>query len=269
MKTQIDMKEAEDFLKKIILEAGALTLQYRENIKNLRVEQKGTDKDLVTEADQAVEALLRKRILSRYPDHAILGEEEGESGENSCRWIIDPIDGTISFLHGQYQYSVSIALEVDGVLEMGAVYAPALDDLYRATREGGAFLNDKAISVSSIKTIGDGVFSTGFPCIRAGLKKTNLPLFCEMMPRIRDIRRGGSAALDLCQTACGQIDGYWEKHINLYDIAAGVIILREAGGTVTDYTGSPDGLPSEILATNSLIHNECISVFKPFVIREV
>ncbi|MDA3957995.1 inositol monophosphatase family protein [Oceanispirochaeta sp.] len=261
----IDLNEAQDFLKKIMIEAGALTLEYRESFKSLRVEQKGTDKDLVTEADQAVEVLLRKRILERYPDHAILGEEEGESGTHACRWIIDPIDGTISYLHGQYQYSVSIALEVEGTLELGAVFAPALADLFTARRGEGAFLNEKSISVSAIDRLGDAVLSTGFCCIRAGMQQTNLPLFCDMMPRIRDIRRGGSAALDLCLVACGQMDGYWEKHINLYDIAAGMLVLEEAGGEVTDYKGDLDGLPREILATNGLIHDECISVIRPFI----
>ena len=262
----INLKEAQGFLRDIIEEAGALTLKYRENFKTLRVERKGTDKDLVTEADQAVESLLRQRILEQYPDHAILGEEEGESGTHECRWIIDPIDGTISYLHGQYQYSVSIALEVRGTLELAGVLAPALDDLYTARRGYGAFLNDKAIKVSSINILGEAVLSTGFACIRAGMIQTNLPLFCDMIPRIRDIRRGGSAALDLCMVACGQMDGYWEKHINLYDIAAGMLILEEAGGQVTDFKGGVEGLPGEILGTNTLIHRECLAVIRPFII---
>ncbi|QEN06576.1 inositol monophosphatase [Oceanispirochaeta crateris] len=264
----INLNDAQAFLRDIIKEAGALTLQYRENIKTLRVEQKGTDKDLVTEADQAVESMLRQRILERYPDHAILGEEEGESGAHACRWIIDPIDGTISYLHGQYQYSVSIALEVNGHLELAAVLAPALDDLYTARRGQGAFLNGVQMRVSNTTVLGDGVLSTGFACIRAGLSETNLPLFCSMMPRIRDIRRGGSAALDLCMVASGQLDGYWEKHINLYDIAAGMLILKEAGGRVSDYRGGDDFLPQEILGTNGLIHRECMDVIKSFIKTE-
>jgi len=265
MKTTIDIMETEEFLSGMIREAGELTLKFRENMKTLRVEQKGTDKDLVTEADQAVEAFLRERILGRYPDHAILGEEEGETGRHSCRWIIDPIDGTISFLHGQYQYSISIALEVEGELVLAAVYAPALDDLFTARLGGGAFLNGNPIRVSGAPVISEAVMATGFPCIRAGMKKTNLPLFCHMMPLIRDVRRGGSAAFELCLVACGQLDGYWEKHINLYDVAAGMLLVREAGGRVSDYSGSQKGLPTEILATNGLIHNECIAAIRPLL----
>jgi len=265
MNTTLNLEEAEQFLSRMIREAGEMTLKYREDMHALRVEQKGTDKDLVTEADQAVEAFLRERILERYPDHAILGEEEGETGSSPCRWIIDPIDGTISFLHGQYQYSISIALEVEDELVLAAVFAPALDDLFTARQGRGAFQNGRPISVSAAPVISESVMATGFPCIRAGMKKTNLPLFCEMMPRIRDIRRGGSAAFELCLVACGQLDGYWEKHINLYDVAAGVLLVREAGGVVTDYSGSGKGLPTEILATNGLIHEECISVIKPFL----
>jgi len=265
MNTEIDINEAEEFLKGMIREAGALTLNFRENMRALRVERKGTDKDLVTEADQAVEAFLRERILGRYPGHAILGEEEGETGRHSCRWIIDPIDGTISYLHGQYQYTISIALEVEGDVVLAAVFAPALDDLFTARKGGGAFLNGQPIRVSAAPVIGEAVLATGFPCIRAGMEKTNLPLFCHLMPLIRDVRRGGSAALELCFVACGQQDGYWEKHINLYDVAAGILLVREAGGRVTDYRGLPDGLPTEVLATNGLIHEECIRAIGPML----
>jgi len=265
MKSDINLTETERFLSDMIREAGAMTLRFRENMRALRVEKKGTDKDLVTEADQAVESFLRKTILERFPGHAILGEEEGEKGHHDCRWIIDPIDGTISFLHGQYQYTISIALEVEGEVVLAAVFAPALDDLFTARKGGGAFLNGRAITVSSAPVIGEAVLATGFPCIRAGMEKTNLPLFCHLMPLIRDVRRGGSAALELCFVACGQQDGYWEKHINLYDVAAGILLVREAGGTVTDYRGLPDGLPTEVLATNGFIHEECIRAIRPML----
>jgi len=229
------------------------------------VEHKATDRDIVTEADQGVESFLRGRISEQYPDHAVLGEEDGESGCSEYRWIIDPIDGTIAFLHGQYQYSISIALEIAGRFELAAVFAPALDDLFTARRGSGAFLNGERIHVSDTPKIGEAVFASGFPCIRAGMKETNLPLFSEMMMNIRDFRRGGSAALELCFVACGQLDGYWEKHIEIYDVAAGILLVEEAGGRVSDYSGGSRGLPNEVLATNGLIHVQSMAVIKPFV----
>ncbi|MBF9016622.1 MULTISPECIES: inositol monophosphatase family protein [unclassified Oceanispirochaeta] len=261
----INLNEAQIFLKDIIKEAGDISLEYRKRLKTIRVEHKATDRDIVTEADKAVESFLRKKISEKYPDHAVLGEEEGETGSHDCRWIVDPIDGTIAFLHGQYQYSISIALEISGRLELAAVFAPALNDLFTAVRGGGAFLNGNPIHVSDTGKIGDSVFASGFPCIRAGMKETNLPLFSEMMVNIRDFRRGGSAALDLCFVACGQYDGYWEKHIEIYDVAAGILLVQEAGGLVTDYSGGIDGLPTEVLATNGLIHDQSMDVIRPFV----
>ncbi|MDC7234638.1 MAG: inositol monophosphatase family protein [Spirochaetales bacterium] len=260
----INVHEASQFLETIIREAGALSLEYRKELKTIRVEQKATDRDIVTEADQAVESFLRKEIGEKYPDHAVLGEEEGETGSSPCRWIIDPIDGTIAFLHGQYQYSVSIALEVEGRTELAAVFAPALNDLFTARRGKGAFLNGTPLHVSDTEKIGDAVFASGFPCIRAGMKETNLPLFSEMMMHIRDFRRGGSAALELCFVASGQQDGYWEKHIEIYDVAAGILMVEEAGGQVSDYRGGREGLPTEVLATNGRIHRQSLDVIRPF-----
>ncbi|MDC7239884.1 MAG: inositol monophosphatase family protein [Spirochaetales bacterium] len=262
----IDLNEAENFLKDMILRAGELTLDYRRRLSSLKVDSKATDRDIVTEADKAVESFLRDEIAKKYPDHGVLGEEEGETGRSDCRWVIDPIDGTIAFLHGQYQYSISIALEYGGETVLAAVYAPALDDLFTAVWGQGAKLNGETIHVSKTAAIGQAVFATGFPCIRAGMKETNLPLFNEMMMHIRDVRRGGSAALELCFVACGQLDGYWEKHIELYDVAAGILIVEEAGGRVSDYKGSSEGLPREVLATNGLIHDQSMGLIKPFIL---
>jgi myo-inositol-1(or 4)-monophosphatase len=263
----INLDEAQLFLRDIIKEAGDISLEFRKRLKTIRVEHKATERDIVTEADQGIESFLRKKISEKYPDHAVLGEEEGESGSSEYRWIVDPIDGTIAFLHGQYQYSISIALEISGSLELAAVFAPALDDLFTARRGKGAALNGNPIHVSETAKIGDSVFASGFPCIRAGMKETNLPLFNEMMMNIRDFRRGGSAALDLCFVACGQYDGYWEKYIEIYDVAAGLLLVEEAGGQVSDYSGGTNGLPTEVLATNGLIHDQSMEVIRPFVKR--
>ena len=261
----IDLNEAEQFLKDIILSAGELTLDYRRRLSTLKVDHKATDRDIVTEADRAVESFLRMKLAEKYPDHAVLGEEEGESGDSEYRWIIDPIDGTIAFLHGQYQYSISIALEAAGETVVAAVYAPALNDLFTAQKGRGAALNGRPIHVSGASSVGEAVFATGFPCIRAGMKETNLPLFNEMMMHIRDIRRGGSAALELCYVACGQLDGYWEKYIEIYDVAAGLLLVEEAGGRISDYRGGTEGLPREVLATNGLIHDQAMTLIKPFI----
>jgi myo-inositol-1(or 4)-monophosphatase len=250
----------EEFMKDTALKAGEIALSYRNRSSSLQFERKETVKDLVTEADQAVEEYIRKAIEKRFPGHAVTGEEMGATGDHEYRWVVDPIDGTISFYHGQYFFSVSIALTYKGEVLMGAVYAPALDDLYSAVKGKGAVLNGKGIHVSSSHALIDSVASTGFCCLRDGYETNSLELFGKMLPLLRDFRRSGSAALDLCSVACGRLDAYWERCLNLYDVAAGMIILKEAGGTISDYRGSQDGIPGEILATNGKIHQAMAGV---------
>jgi len=251
----------EQFMIETAREAGRIAMEYRKNLSGLAVDSKDSEKDIVTEADKAIEEQIRRAIASEYPDHGVTGEEQGVTGDSEYRWIVDPIDGTVAFLHGQYNFSVSLALMHKGELILGAVYAPALDDLFTAAKGKGAKLNGQPIHVTREDKLVNSVFATGFACLRSDYTPNNLPLFCDMAPRLRGIRRYGSAALDLCSVACGQLEGYWEKYIHIYDVAAGMLIVREAGGTVTDYRGGEDGLPGEILATNGLVHSETLEIF--------
>jgi len=249
----------QDFLRETIFQAGKMCLEFSCGMDKLRVDRK-SDKDLVTEADVAVEEYIVAQIKRYYPDHSILGEESGQTDGNEYRWIIDPIDGTTSFVHNQPFYSTSIALELNGEIQLAAVFAPVLDELFFATRSGGASLNDKQISISNRDKLGDCVLSTGFACIRSGLEENNLPIFNAVLPQIRGIRRFGSAAIDLCYVASGKLDGFWELNLNLYDVAAGWLILEEAGGKYTDFSGENVKTPFENLATNGLIHTQLVDI---------
>lgn len=237
----------ERFIKSTIRRAGRLARKYRRGLATLTVESK-SEKDFVSEADRAVERLIRSRIEKRFPHHAIVGEEyapkEGEGG----RWWIDPIDGTVSFLYGQLHYCVSMAYEENGELKYGAVYAPETDRLFYAEAGKGARLNGKPIHCRRTENPAKALLTTGFACIRSGLEHNNLPVFSSVLPQILASRRFGSAALDLCYTACGEVDGFWEMNLSRYDIAAGVLIAREAGAKVCDFHGGRDGLPSQIVA---------------------
>jgi myo-inositol-1(or 4)-monophosphatase len=205
-----------------------------------------------------VEHYLIEQIKQRYPDHAIVGEETGTHQGSEYRWIIDPIDGTGSFVHDLPYYSTSIALEHAGELVLAAVYAPVLGELFMAEKGRGATLNDKPIRVSDCDTLSEAaMLGTGFACLRNDLEHNNLPYFAAIAPKIRGIRRLGTCAIDLSYVACGRFDAFWELGLKIYDISAGMLILTEAGGTVTDFSGtSTDNLPGEILATNGTLHKE-------------
>ena len=243
-----------DFVKALALEAGRICLKERQTLGEKDLSYKNP-RDLVTVADQKVEDFLVSKIQARYPNHAIFGEETGEkSGTEDYRWIIDPIDGTTSYFHNQPFYCVSIALEQGGKPILGVVYAPVLGHLFHAQIGKGAFLNDRPIRVSDTQNPEQAVMATGFACIRAGATPNNLVYLNRILPKLRDIRRFGSAALDLCYVACGRLDGFWEMHLNLYDIAAGALVVTEAGGCVTDFTGGPDYPRNGIAAANLFLH---------------
>ena len=250
----------EEFIQKVIRGAGELAMEFRNRLDSIEVEKKGSEKDLVTEADKAVEQYIRDQITGTYPDHAVTGEEQGATGDHDYRWIIDPIDGTVAFLHGQYFFSVSIALTYRDETIAAAVYAPALDDLFFAAKGKGAFLNGKSIHVSSRDRLVNSICCTGYDCRDGILQAGSLKIFNRIMPHLRDIRRYGSAALDLCLVACGQLEGYWEQSLMIYDVAAGLLILEEAGGTVSDYRGGSSGMPAQVVGTNGLIHRELVDL---------
>lgn len=226
---------------------------------------KGTVTDLVTQFDKAAEDLIVAGIRSRYPDHRILAEEGGDHGgqAGAPRWIIDPLDGTTNFAHGLPMFSVSIACEIDGQLAVGVVAAPALGQVFAAARGHGATRNGQPIHVSTVDRLDGALLVTGFPYDRHTAKENNFAQFVALKKQAQGIRRFGSAALDLAFTAAGSFDGYWEMRLNAWDVAAGILLVEEAGGTVSDWHGDAVSLTRcEVLATNGQIHQAVSTVLK-------
>ncbi len=250
-----------EFLENLAREAGERLLDYFKRIDQLAIDHK-SERDLVTEADRALESFLVERILARYPDHSINGEESGRHAGSEMCWVIDPIDGTASFVHGQPYFSISIAVQEHGRTVSGCVYAPVMDELFLASRGSGATRNGQPIAVSGRGRLIDSMMATGFACIRSDLKRNNLPYFSALLPRLRDVRRYGSAALDLCYVACGRLEGFWELNLHDYDVAAGILILEEAGGLFTDFDGGSENIYAENLGTNRAIHKEVVQLFR-------
>ncbi len=246
-----------DVLEKIVRDAGSIAMRYFKNLDSVGVIKK-SPRDLVTDADVEVEAYLKVALAKAYPQYGFWGEESGQSDDQTSRWIVDPIDGTHSFAKGQYFWSISVALEIDGDLVAGSVFAPALDDLYLAAKGQGASKNGKAISVSAEKSLADSMIATGFACLRSYLQENNLQRFCRIAQETTGQRRFGSAAMDLCLVADGQVDAFWEQELNLYDVAAGALIAKEAGGTVTDFKGKEGVFPKQILVTNGGIFDQIL-----------
>jgi myo-inositol-1(or 4)-monophosphatase len=244
-------------LETIVRAAGAIALSHQKNLQQLTVTRK-SPRDIVTEADIAVESYLKETLANHYPQFGFWGEESGQSANQSSRWVVDPIDGTHSFAKGQYFWAVSVALEVNQDIILGAVYAPALDDYYCAEKNKGAWKNGIPISVSTERELANAMVSTGFACIRSYLEDNNLQRFCRIAEQTTGQRRFGSAALDLCLVADGQVDAFWEQELNLYDIAAGALIAAEAGATVTDFRGKKGIFPKQILATNGGIFEQLL-----------
>lgn len=251
-----------DFLKRLAIDAGRICLEGSEHLSASDVEFKNP-RDLVTVVDKQVEKYIVSEIKKVYPDHGIIGEETGRSEtDGDCWWIIDPIDGTTSFVHGQPYYAVSIAFRKEGELQAGVVHAPALGQLFSAGKGKGAFLNGRKIRVSSTLRMQESVLGTGFACLRAGWEKNNMVYLNRIMPAIRDIRRCGSAAIDLAYVAAGKFDGFWEMNLNIYDIAAGVLLVTEAGGAVCDFSGGSAYPEAGIVATNGRITEELMGYLR-------
>ncbi len=244
-------------LESIVREAGVIAMRYFKDLDTVGVIKK-SPRDLVTDADVAVEAFLKDALEKAYPQYGFWGEESGQTANQTNRWIVDPIDGTHSFSKGQYFWSISVALEIEGNLVAGAVYAPALDDLYIAEKGKGANKNGKAIVVSSESSLASSMIATGFACLRSYLQENNLKRFCRIAEETTGQRRFGSAAMDLCLVADGQVDAFWEQELNLYDVAAGALIAKEAGATVTDFKGNEGVFPKQILVTNGGIFDQII-----------
>ena len=218
--------------------------------------------NLVTDVDLASEKLIREAISTYYPRHEILAEEGGLSESNSeYRWIVDPLDGTSNYAHGYPVFCVSIGLEYQGEMVLGVVYDPMRDELFTAEKGAGATLNSRAIRVSKVDKLLQGMLSTGFPYDINTSKLTNLNHWANFAMTAQALRRDGSAALDLCSVACGRFDGFWELNLSAWDTAAGSLIVTEAGGRISNFGGGPfSNYKPEIVASNSLIHDQMIQV---------
>ncbi len=252
----------------IAREAGARLREFF--AQGVEMEYKG-DVDLVTVADRTVEKLIRARLGAAFPEHGVYGEEgTRERMEGEFRWYVDPLDGTTNFAHGFPQFCVSLGLEQrpahlqpdeDGTLVAAVIYDPLRDELFVAERGRGARLNGKPLRVSRTAELAEALVATGFPS-RKRHASPNIHFYQEFTLRSHGVRRAGSAALDLAYVAAGRMDAFWEFKLNPWDTAAGILLVEEAGGQVTDFAGQPFRLDSrEILASNGLIHEELVGVF--------
>ena len=230
------------------MKAGRSLVRDFGEVENLQVSQKGPG-DFVSQADKKAEKIIHDELARARPGYSFLMEEGGaiEGDDPQHRWIIDPLDGTTNFLHGIPVFAISIALERQGQIVAGLVFNPVMDELYTAERGGGAFVNDRRIRVAARKDLHDCVIGTGVPHLGRGDHGQYLRQLAAVMSTVSGIRRMGSAALDLCYVAAGRLDGFWENGLSPWDIAAGVLIIREAGGFITDTAGRSDVLTAPMV----------------------
>jgi myo-inositol-1(or 4)-monophosphatase len=244
-----------DFAIDLAHRAGALLRAGQERERSFTLKRRA---DLVTNVDKASEALIVAAIRERYPDHAIVAEEGASaSGAGEYRWVIDPLDGTLNYFHGLPFYCVSIGLLRADDLFLGVVYDPVRNELFSATAGGGAFCNGRRLHVSPTAELADSLITTGFPYDRFSRADNNLRQFSHLLLKTQDIRRTGAAALDLCYVAAGRTDAHWELGLAPWDTAAGGLLVREAGGSLSDWRGGP-WRPGDdhLVASNGLIHAE-------------
>jgi myo-inositol-1(or 4)-monophosphatase len=244
----------------IARETGALLMDYFH--QHVKVEYKG-EADLVTIADRKSEALIRERIRAKFPGHDVLGEEEGLRDTGSeYRWYVDPLDGTTNFAHGFPVFCVSMALQYKNSMIAGVCFDPTRNELFAAEKDKGAYLNNEPIHVSKTIRLSESLVGTGFPSHKRH-KNPNIHFYHQITLRTHGVRRAGSAALDLCYVASGRLDGFWEFNLNPWDTAAGVLIVEEAGGRVSDFKGGEFQLNSrETLASNGPIHEPLLREFQ-------
>jgi myo-inositol-1(or 4)-monophosphatase len=250
----------------IVLRAGAIQLARRES--GFRVDKKGTI-DLVTEVDLECERMCRTVVAERFPGHDVLAEELSsgpeERASSSHRWVFDPLDGTTNYAHGLPIFCASLALEIDGRAEVGAVYDPTRQELFTAERGVGAFLNGSRLAVSGTDVLVDALLVTGFPYDVHRHTGDLVALFGAFLGQARAVRRLGSAALDLCYVAAGRFDGFWEQHLKPWDVSAGALVVAEAGGTVTGLDGAPfDPRAAHLVASNGHVHEAMLTVIREF-----
>lgn len=244
-------------------QAGALISRASLDLGKLTVHSK-SDRDYVSEVDQVAEQTIIQILHDAYPDHAILAEESGASGQSEYQWIIDPLDGTTNFLHGLPQYAVSIALKHKQQLFQAVVYDPARNELFTASRGGGAYLNDRRIRVAKRTKLPETLIGTGFPFRDMTHADAYLAIFRELMAKTSGLRRPGSAALDLAWVACGRYDGFFEFGLKPWDLAAGALLVTEAGGMVGNLLGNDGYLESgNIVAANPKVFAQLVPLFAP------
>ena len=255
------MEDYRTFAVAIAREAGTLLKKKLNDIHTIVF--KG-EIDIVTEADRMSEDMILAAIRNRFPTHDIMAEESSATETGSAfRWIIDPLDGTTNYAHGYPVFCVSIALEKRGEVILGVVYNPMLDEMFVAEKQKGACLNGDRLSVSGTPVLSHGLLATGFPYDIRKDRNNNINYFIQMARKVRAIRRAGSAALDLAYVAAGRFDGFWELKLMPWDTAAGCLMVREAGGSVTDLFGAPYQLASpHVLASNGALHQDMMTVFK-------
>jgi myo-inositol-1(or 4)-monophosphatase len=247
--------------------AGALINRASMDLDILKVNTKAPN-DFVTEVDQAAEQIIIETLLQAYPDHAILAEESGRAHgakHSEFVWIIDPLDGTTNFIHGLPMYCVSIALAHRGVVQQAVVYDPSRNDLFYATKGRGAFLNDRRLRVSKRIRMSDALIGTGFPFRRGDNFKRYVKMFEEVMQQCAGLRRPGAAALDLCYVAAGYYDAFFETGLQPWDVAAGSLIITEAGGLIGNFTGEADFINQrEVVAGNPKIYGQMVQILMPY-----
>ncbi len=245
--------------------AGDLILRSSDNIGHLKVDQKGKN-DYASEVDRTAEREIINIIKTAYPDHGILAEESGVQEGNDFVWVIDPLDGTTNFLHGFPQYAVSIALKHKGKIEVGVIYDPLRDELFSAKRGGGAMLNSRRLRVTNQTSLKGALIGTGFPFKSNLHMDAYLAMFRTLATDSAGIRRAGAAALDLAYVAAGRLDGFWEIGLMEWDMAAGILLIKEAGGVVTDFSFNDKYLESgNLIAASPKMHQIMYQRIEPFV----
>jgi myo-inositol-1(or 4)-monophosphatase len=246
--------------------AGNIIMRAMQRMDKVTITEKKPN-DFVTEVDQRAEQEIIAIIRKAYPNHAILGEESGEQGQDDYQWVIDPIDGTRNFIHGFPYFAVSIGVLYKNKIEHGIIYDPVHQELFNATRGKGAYLNQRRIRVAQRKQLEECLLGTGF-AYRHTDKDSPLPanLFQTLLPLCGDVRRAGAAALDLAYVACGRLDGFWEMGLKLWDMAAGILLIKEAGGVVSDLQGGEDYLKTgHVVGANPLILKQILKTIRPIV----
>ncbi|MEJ2317350.1 MAG: inositol monophosphatase family protein [Gammaproteobacteria bacterium] len=244
-------------------DGGRILMRYLDRLDSLKIETKSRN-DFVSDVDRAAEEAVIHTISKAYPKHAILAEESGEHDGNAYQWVIDPLDGTTNYLHGFPQFAVSIALREKGQLLCGVVYDPVREELFHATRGEGAYLNDRRIRVTARKGMQGALLGTGIPFRDLRHKEAYFGMMQDLIVDSAGVRRPGSAALDFAWLAAGRIDGFWELGLSEWDFAAGALLVREAGGMVTDISGGDRYFETgNVVAAGVKLHPEMLRIIKP------